>query len=123
MLIDAINGTLSSEEVQERLTEIWLRVCVVEWTFLDDEGGPIPLTPDNVVRALPYGRGGREVADKADDLYATSVLAPLAAQLGMPLLTGSASSSRRATSAKRTSTTKRRKPSSTATTDRVPPPA
>ncbi len=120
---DAMMSKLEKAEAEGLLTELWLTVGVAEWTFLFDDGTPIPVTPENVVRALPYAKGGRQVADKADDLYAISVSTPLLEALGALSKPGSTRSSRRATSRTTTSRTRRRRPSSTPDTDRLPPPA
>lgn len=122
MLDDAITGSISKDVAEGRLADVWLRVCVSRWTFLFDDGSPIPVTPENVVRALPFEKGGRLVADKADDLYAASVLTPLVERLNALSKHGSTASSRRATSATKPSTRTRRSRSSTATTGKVPPP-
>jgi hypothetical protein len=115
LMVEGASG-IGAETFQERLGELWLKVAVASWTFLDDDGSPIPLTPENIVRALPYGKGGRLVADKADDLYADSVVAPLVKQLETLSKPGRTPSSPRATSASRNGTAKRRSRSSTATT-------
>lgn len=119
----AMTGSLEPVDVEERIAELWLSIGVSRWTFLTDDGKPIPVTPENVVRALPYGKGGREVADMADDLYVASVTAPLLAKLQALSPPGRTPSSRPATPAKTTSPRKPRKPSSTATTGRAQPPA
>ena len=62
--------------LQEHLAKVWIRHGVVAWNFLDEDGEPVPLTPHNIEAGLPYAKGGRLVADKADDLYAQDVLAP-----------------------------------------------
>lgn len=49
---------------------------VGDWNFLDG-GKPIPLTPSNIRRALPWGAGGRVVAEKANELYFNEVVGPL----------------------------------------------
>ena len=95
--------------LQELLADIWVRHGVVGWNLLDDKGQPIPLTPDNIARALPYGKGGRLVAERADDLYAEDILAPLVHRLQALSQPGRTPSGRRATSARKTST--RRQPS------------
>jgi hypothetical protein len=120
---DGMTGEMSSVEVEEAIATLWLSMCVAEWTFLFDDGSPIPVTPENVVRALPYAKGGRQVADKADDLYVDSVTAPLLQALSALSQPGPTRSSRRATPR---STGSRRKPpkrSSTATTDTARPQA
>lgn len=43
---------------------------IAEWDFLDAETGlPIPVSPEAVTEALPWDAGGKEVADRAVDLY------------------------------------------------------
>lgn len=93
--------------LQELLARVWIAHGVAGWTFLDDEGKAIPATSENAIRALPYAKGGRAVAEKADDLYAEAVLAPLADRLRTLSQPGSIPSSRSATSRAKTS---RRKP-------------
>jgi hypothetical protein len=67
--------------LQELLAGIWIRHGVVDWNLVDEDGDKLALTPDNIARALPYGKGGRLVAERADDLYAEDILAPLAERL------------------------------------------
>lgn len=108
-IIAAATGTLSQAEAEEILAALWLDVGVAEWTFLFDDGTAVPVTHDNIVRALPYGKGGAQVADVADGLYAPSVMTPLLAKLSTPAKRGptsSTSSPRRRTSRARTSRSK-----------------
>lgn len=67
--------------LQEALARVWIRHAVIDWTFTDEDGEKVALTPENIARALPYGKGGRLVAERADDLYAEDILAPLAERL------------------------------------------
>ena len=97
--------------LQELLADIWVRHGVVGWNLLDDRGNDIPLTPDNIARALPYGKGGRLVAERADDLYAEDILAPLADRLRKLSQPGPTPSGRKRTSARRTSTPRQPSPS------------
>jgi hypothetical protein len=94
--------------LQELLADIWVRHGVTGWNLLDDKGNAIPLTADNIARALPYGKGGRLVAERADDLYAEDILAPLVQRLETLSQRGSTPSGPRRTSRTRTSTTKPR---------------
>lgn len=110
-------------EVQRKLGDLWLQVAIVDWTFLDDEGDPIPVTADTVLAALPYAKGGRLVADKADDLYADSVIGPLVLASETLLKRGWTRTSRKATSPATTSRRKRPSPSLTPATDKAPPAA
>lgn len=106
--VDGMLGEADNVTVQQRIAELWLSMCVESWTFLDDDGNPIPVTSENVVRALPYGKGGREVADKADDLYVESVTAPLARALAELSQPGPTPSGPSPTSRTKASTRKRR---------------
>lgn len=117
---DAMMSEISKVDAEEALADLWLTVGVAEWTFLFDDGDAIPVTPENVVRALPYAKGGRQVADKADDLYADSVSNPLLAKLKSISKRGSTNGS---ISATRKPTRKRSSRSSTANTAKVPPAA
>lgn len=121
--VEAMKGETDSASLQEQIAELWLTVGVARWTFVFDDGEPIPVTPEYVIRALPYGKGGRLVADKADDLYVDSVVAPLVAGLASLSQRGPTSDGRRVTSVPKTSTPKPRPRSSTDTTAKAPPPA
>lgn len=118
-LSDAMDDGFDQMRLQELLAKVWMRHCVAAWTFLDDLGKPIPVTPDNIALALPYGKGGRDVADKADNLYSRAVLAPLEERYAALSRTGR---TRTPAPTSRAATTRRKRPSrsSTATTDKVP---
>jgi len=103
--------------LQELLAEVWMRHGVISWNLVD-ESGPIPVNAANVAAALPYGKGGRLVADRADDLYAEDILAPLAERVRNNSPRGRTNG---LTSVTPRSPRKRRSPSSTATTVKAPP--
>jgi hypothetical protein len=105
--------------LQEMLAEVWMRHGVVSWNLVDEQGDPVPVNAVNVAAALPYGKGGRLVADRADDLYAEDILAPLAARLRTTSPRGRTNGSTSATPAR---TRKRRPSSSTGTSAKAPPP-
>lgn len=109
--------SLDQVRLQELLAVVWIRHGVASWTFLDDMGEPIPVTPDNIAAALPYQKGGRLVADKADDLYAEAVTAPLVERLNALSKRGSTRSPS-PTSPNRATRRSQPKRSSTATTDK-----
>jgi hypothetical protein len=90
--------------LQELLADLWVRHGVIGWNILDDKGQPIPLTHENIARALPYGKGGRLVAERADDLYAEDILAPLVQRLETLSQPGPTPSGRQRTSARKGST-------------------
>ena len=70
------DGFDDAVRLQELLWRIYRDHGIVSWNLLDEDGEPVPLTPSNIERALPFGKGGRAVADAADDLYNADVLAP-----------------------------------------------
>ena len=117
----AAQGAIAEAEDVSRLEELLWRVyrdhCITGWNFVDADGDPVPLTPDNKERGLPFAKGGRLVAEKADELYAQDVLAPLQARLAAATKSakrparsepGSTTTGRPATSSTRRSTTTRR---------------
>ncbi len=60
------------------LADVYLQLGIAAWTFTDEKGQPVPITAANIVRLLPFAKGGLKVADAADDLYAKDLLHPLA---------------------------------------------
>ena len=84
------------------------------WDFLDaDTKQPLEITPASVEEALPWTKGGKEVAQTAFDLYVDQILgrAPLASRGSDPTTDSSSSSTPTAeTSAKARSSSRRRKP-------------
>ena len=78
----SIGGTLW--DLQARFAEVWLRYGIVDWSFLDAEGEPEPITPSNIERLLPFNHGGLEVSEAADALYSDPVLSPLVARRSKP---------------------------------------
>ena len=71
-------------DVQARLSKVWLDYGIVDWTFTDERGKPVPITPSTIEERLPFGHGGLEVANRADELYSDTVLSPLAARMSKP---------------------------------------
>jgi hypothetical protein len=105
-------GITDPLRLQELLAEVWVRHGVIDWNLVDEDGDKLPLDAATIKAALPYGKGGRLVAERADDLYAEAILAPLEERLR--------NSSRRGPTVVSSSTTprstrSRRRPSSTAT--------
>ena len=124
--------------LQELLWRIYRDHGIVDWNLLDEEGDPVPLTPENKTQALPYGKGGELVANKADELYNEDVLRPFLARLtalqklaaeekrrqrAAHSKAGSTAPTPKATSATPTSIGTRRKRSSTGGSAKAPPAA
>lgn len=79
--------------MQERLATIWTRYGIVGWNLLDEDGRAVDIDAGSIAACLPYGKGGRLVADKADDLYAEDILAPLVQRLASTSASGPTSGS------------------------------
>lgn len=54
---------------------------IAEWTFVDHEGNPEPITPAAIRRLLPWQKGGAEVSHAASAQFGASVTAPFMRQL------------------------------------------
>lgn len=108
--------------LQELLWRVYRDHGVIDWNLTDEEGDKVALTAANKEAGLPYAKGGRLVADKADDLYAQDVLAPFVERIERLRRSSAGSTSRpKAGSSTPTTTKRRRSPSSTASTARARP--
>lgn len=110
-------------QLQVEMTRAYLRFGIAAWSFTDELGAPIPIQPrrpefgDVISRLLPFGAGGFEVADRADDLYSEEVLRPLMTRLSrMPSPAGRMAGSTSATPRSLPTPAKRSRPSSPADT-------
>lgn len=82
--IAAQAGLMSSDTWEDRYAGMLMglmRHSVRAWTFRDADG-PIPVTPENVAKHLPWLKGGKEVAGAAAELYADVILAPFIEAFG-----------------------------------------
>lgn len=66
-------------DLRGELAQVYLHQGIIAWTFTDAEHRPVPITPANIDRLLPFHRGGMKVAQEADRLYSEDLLGPLAA--------------------------------------------
>lgn len=86
----ALNGIPSEVgPMQAALTQIYLSPApaggIVAWSFTEDSVNdqgqtvsiPVPITPDNIERLIPWTNGGAEVCERADALYAEDLFRPL----------------------------------------------
>ncbi len=64
-------------DLQARLADVWRHYGIADWSFTDEKGAAIPITPTAMDDLLPFGSGGREVQDRADELYSEAILRPL----------------------------------------------
>lgn len=95
-------------QLQVSLARAFVHYGIRAWSHVDARGNPVPVTPrdpdwpDVVDRYLPWARGGYEVAEAADDLYATDTLRPwlaLSSKLSQPGQTAGPTSATQATGA------------------------
>lgn len=59
------------------LASVYLHYGIAAWSFVDEKGKPVPITPVNADRLLPFDEGGFEVADRADDILQAEIVRPL----------------------------------------------
>lgn len=68
--------------LQGLMAQAYLLFGIKRWSFTDDAGDPVRVEhsatdwADTVDQWLPWGMGGKEVAEKADSLYSDEVLRP-----------------------------------------------
>ena len=120
LIVRANADGMDTAELTGKLVEGYLLVGVCGWSFVDDKGKPIPVTPDTIRSLLldDFERAS-PVAEKADSLYEGPILGPL--------VNGAASSSRSTRTRGSTSqkapgsrkSPRRSKPSLTSTTPTV----
>ena len=106
---EALRAMRSADGDVERFDElvgpVYIRRGMLGWNRVDESGEPLPL-PEDPSTALPYEEA-YWLANRADDLYGGSVLAPLVKQLEMSSLTGRTGSSTSANSPSRSTRRKR----------------
>jgi hypothetical protein len=94
----------------ELLARIWIRHGIVSWNLVDADGEPIPVSASSILEFLPYGKGGRQVAEKADDIYAQDVLTPFEERVAAARLQASGAGSTRKPKASSSTRRSTRKP-------------
>jgi hypothetical protein len=76
----AQGAAAAANDVGEMAADVglaFMRHGVEAWSFVDNQGKPIPLTFAEIERQLDWDTGGKEVADAAADLYTEAVFGPL----------------------------------------------
>ena len=71
----SVGGTVW--DLQARLADVWRHYGIADWSFVDEKGAPIPITPTAIDELLPFANGGMLVQEKADEMYSDAVLRPL----------------------------------------------
>ncbi len=61
-----------------------LRFGIERWSFVEADGEAVNITWDNIVRLLPFGDGGYDVADRVMDLHSGEILRPLLKRSSKP---------------------------------------
>lgn len=69
-------------DMQGAFAGVYLRHGIRSWTFVDEKGDSILISPSSVNRLLPFMKGGKAVVDACDALYGTKLMAPLVEALG-----------------------------------------
>ena len=123
-VIDLASGgseSADADEIMASLAEVFCRYGVIEWTFTDEDGKPVPVTPENVQEILLDDFGyGFPVADRAADLYTSGLLDPLLAKVSKSspsTSTGTSTSAANGSSATRQKRSKRSSITSIPTAD------
>lgn len=104
--ISAIRRAQSDPDaVEAALSNVFMHQSIVGWSIVD-ESGEVPINNETIDEHIGWTNGGREVIEKANELYAEDLLSPFAQKM--------AKSSRRmqtdgSTSAKSASGPKRQK--------------
>jgi hypothetical protein len=73
--ITASGGDISL--LEPLMARIFIDEGIVGWTFVDEDGDPVPVTHGSIERLLPWGHGGSLVSERANDLYSGAILDPL----------------------------------------------
>lgn len=76
-VMSAVNNSPASiPDMEGAIAAAMIHAAPRAWTFTD-ENGPLELTAENIDARLTWNHGGAEVAEKANELYAGDVFAPL----------------------------------------------
>ena len=72
----AIRGAESTEsEVEAAIAAAFLRHGIVEWSFRDADGKPVPITNAAISDLLDWATA-HDVAEKCNELYAADLFRP-----------------------------------------------
>jgi hypothetical protein len=103
MIKEAPDTGIDSDLLGGIMSEGYLVSGVVAWTLLDENGQPVPITPQNINDQLLLDfQIAEPISSIADDLYYEPVLAPLLKRLRASLQTSPTKGSTSATKRSRT---------------------
>ena len=84
----AIRGAESTEsEVEAAISAAFLRHGIVEWSFKDADGKPVPITNATINDRLDWATA-HDVAEKCNELYAADLFRPLVSRMAKSSPTG-----------------------------------
>ena len=90
-------------DLEERLGRAYAKHGIVDWTFVEEDGSPVPCTPE-LIAALSWDVI-YPIAQKGDELYSEGILRPLVARVSKSSRNGrtapSTSRSRKPSSARK----------------------
>lgn len=120
LVVEANQNRDNAAALSGKLAEAYVRLGVCGWTFVNEHAKSIPVTTEAIESLLlsDFSRGA-EVADKADELYMVTVLAPLVRRAATSLPTTPTDASTSAAPDGLPKRPKRSKRSSTSTTQTV----
>lgn len=87
--IAALNAADGLAAKMAALAEAYLPGAITEWTFLDENRQPVPITRDNLELLVPWDKGGLDLGEAADALYSEKLMRPLQERLQRLSRTGS----------------------------------
>ena len=84
----AIRGAESTEsEVEAAIAAAFLRHGIVEWSFVNADGKPLPITNATINERLDWATA-HDVAEKCNELYAADLFRPLVSRMAKSSPTG-----------------------------------
>ena len=84
----AIRGAESTEsEVEAAIAAAFLRQGIVEWSFTNGDGKPVPVNNATIAERLDWATA-HDVAEKCNELYAADLFRPLVSRMATSSPTG-----------------------------------
>lgn len=66
-----------NDAMMAAIASAYLPLGIRSWTFVDEDGNPVRRTRENLEELIPWHKGGMEVTEQADSLYAEKLMTPL----------------------------------------------
>jgi hypothetical protein len=74
------NAEATEAEMEAAVTAAFLRHGIVAWSFVDEDGKPLPISNATIADRLDWATA-HEVAEKCDELYGADLFRPLLARM------------------------------------------